>query len=87
MNELIEKEKRQHFNSIRQIKLQYAKDNTAFDIGEYVTDHIGTILIMLIHYDLSDEPKPVYQGLCYTKKGKPFKSGEYRGVYEKNIKG
>ena len=86
MNMLIEKESRQHFNSIRQIKLQYAKENTKFNVGDYVTDHIGTILVESIHYDLSEIPTAVYIGVKYTKNNKPFKSCEQRNVYQSNIR-
>lgn len=81
--------KARHKKELTEFALKYAFLNSPIKIGDIVTDHIGSIIVekyALGFSDISIEPKCVYTGTCYTKKGKPYKSGEKRCVHQSNIK-
>ena len=74
---------------IKRLVCEYAlsEDNNSIQVGDMVTDHIGTIKVTSIKVYLDfNRPSCIYRGLQYTKQGKPFKSGEERDVYQFNIK-
>ena len=66
----------------------YALLNSPAVVGEFISDHSGTIKIQHItfHIGHSRIPECVYRGPRYTKTGKPFKNGENGAVYQQNIK-
>ena len=70
---------------------EFALEHSIANVGDFVTDSTVTIKVEKISwYDSSYteivEPSCIYEGPCYTKKGKPYVSGEWRNVYQKNIK-
>ncbi|MDP8268314.1 MAG: hypothetical protein P9L97_06245 [Candidatus Tenebribacter davisii] len=67
---------------------QFVLTNAKAKIGEFVTDHTGTVKVERITATMGfakDFPEGCYYGTCYTKAGKPFKSNEKRSVYGGNI--
>lgn len=77
---------RKYSKELNDLAVKYAHFNNPYKIGDFVTDHIGTIKIEKIKAPYSrDNPQCFYYGLCYTKKGKPYKSGEKRDVYLSNV--
>jgi hypothetical protein len=79
---------KRHNGEIRRLQQEYAYAQSPYKVGDYVTDHIGTIKVEKIQWQSSDMGKDVtcvYFGQCYTRKKEPFKSGETRFVFQKNI--
>lgn len=71
------------------IDKEFALANSTLKVGDFATDSIGTIKIDTIRIGRSlgsDTPECVYYGVCYTKKGQPYKSGETRQVWQRNLK-
>ena len=67
---------------------EYAESNNSVKIGDFVTDHIGTIKVekMSIYFDsMYMSPSMVYNGTCYTKNGIPMKDKKSRSVYQNNL--
>ncbi|GAG11249.1 unnamed protein product, partial [marine sediment metagenome] len=54
-------------------------------IGDFVTDHIGKVLVEKILTAGGDNPQCVYRGSEYTKAGKPRKDRSKRDVYQCNL--
>ena len=82
--------RRKYDNEVSEIAKEYVKTNTKADVGDFVTDHIGTVKVEIItagYGFTKDFPEGTYCGPCYTKAGKPFKSGERRSVCDGNIEG
>jgi len=66
-----------------------AYSNNTYNIGDMITDHIGSIRIERISLGLAFSdgfPMLVYEGVEYTKKGVPKKRGDKRRVYASNVK-
>lgn len=65
----------------------YAFSNSDIEVGDIVTDHIGSIKVNTIEVTIGFGRVPycVYRGECYTKKSKRFKNGEIRVVHQTNI--
>ncbi len=78
-----------HKEEVFQLKKKYAMANSSVQVGDMVTDHMGSVKVerIKIHtgYHVDDLPSCVYYGPCYTKSGRPFKSGERRGAYQANL--
>lgn len=77
-----------HREEMRELQREYAMAQSPFKVGDLVTDHIGTVKVDYIDFDVADmgrRVRCVYVGPCYTKQGKPFKSGERRPVFQQNI--
>lgn len=86
----VKKLKAKHTLALHALNKQYIESNAVCEIGDFITDHIGTILVEKIKWSVSlgsNIPVALYYGLCYTKAGKPFKSGEKRNVWGPNIEG
>lgn len=66
---------------------KYAFSNNDVSKGDFVTDHQGTVLVDMIQvaYGGQNLPQCVYSGAEYTKKGKPKKNGNTRGVWQCNL--
>ncbi len=80
--------KRRHGKELSNLAMEFVTKNTTTKIGDIVTDHIGSVKVERIEcaYGFSDDyPIAVYHGTCYTKTGKPFKSGEERSIWGNNI--
>ena len=83
----IEEERRGKLNNLCR---DYALSNSPLSVGDFATDHIGTIKVMDISWTYkphTGDPECVYSGPCYTKSNKPFKSGEGRQVWQSNLLG
>lgn len=82
----------QYEKDIRWLSLEYAQSHSSINIGDFVTDHIGTIKVEAFGlnngyggYSSSDMPSMIYKGTEYTKAGKPRKDGSKRSVYQTNL--
>lgn len=78
-----------HRCEISDLQEMYAMSQSPFKIGDFVTDHIGTIKVERVDWEAAHQGRDVrcvYFGPCFTKAGKPFKSGECRAVYQSNIR-
>ena len=74
-----------HKKELKELAKKYALSNNPVQIGDMFTDHIGTIKVEKIGiYNLCPQPSCIYYGPCYTKYGKPFKSGEKRDAFQVN---
>lgn len=72
----------------RNLAYEYAQSHNSVKVGDFVTDHIGTIKVelMRLYFEYgSGIPALVYIGAEYTKAGKPFKSESKRSVYQNNL--
>lgn len=68
------------------LDLKYTQENSRVNIGDIVTDHLGSVRVEKISlYRSCGFPSCIYTGPCITKKMIPFKSGERREVYQTNI--
>ena len=79
----------QYEKNKRWLSLEFAQSHSSINIGDFVTDHIGTIKVesfgLNTGYGRSDLPSMVYKGTEYTKAGKPRKDGSIRSVYQTNL--
>lgn len=64
---------------------KFAQERNTIKRGDTITDHIGSICVEKIVLYNDRVPSCIYVGCCLTKKGKPFKSGEKRGIYQTNL--
>jgi hypothetical protein len=73
----------------RQFELakEYALSNNSISAGDVITDHIGSIKVSSIALYMSHRSRPMcsYYGVQTTKKGKEYKSGAKRKVYQSNL--
>ena len=72
----------------RNLAFEYAQSNNSVKVGDFVTDHIGTVKVelMRLYFEYgSGLPALVYSAPTYTKAGKPFKSESKRSVYQTNL--
>jgi hypothetical protein len=92
--ETYEKELKQLYIFYRRKKRELfercALANNQVRVGDIVTDHVGSVMVEKIQpcgqvSSGSTEPSCLYRGGEYTKKGKPFKSGSKRDVYQSNV--
>ena len=75
-------------NALAILSKDFITSNTIVEIGDIIKDHIGFVKCeqITVGYGFStDFPVGVFTGPCYTKAGKPFKSGETRSVWGDNI--
>lgn len=74
-------------NKRRQIIREYALSNNPHNIGDRITDHIGTIEIKEIkaHCHFGGIPECVYIGVQYNKDGKLSKKQDHTKIYQSNI--
>ena len=78
---------RKHNEEINQLMAEFAKSNSDVQIGDFFTDHIGTIKVESIGvYRDKSRPTSIYYGPEYTKKLQPKKSGDKRQAYQMNAK-
>jgi len=73
--------------AVNKISTDFAFSNNTIKIGDFVTDHVGTVKVEKIgvYTGLSQNPKCTYFGTCYTKKGAPYKDDKKATVYQKNV--
>ncbi len=77
-----------HSQKMYDLNRKFVLSNTTVKRGDIVQDHIGSIKVEKIKHGISmtsSYPQVVYFGESYTKAGKPFKSGEKRAVWERNL--
>ena len=73
---------------IYELQLQYALEHNPYQIGDIVTDHIGSILVETIsaYTDARyKEPQAMYEGRVLKKDGTPTKKEQYRVVWQMNL--
>ena len=73
-----------------QVGIEYAKSNNNINIGDLVTDNIGTIRVDIIRYYTKYTytnylPECVYGGIVCTQKGLPLSDGKSRFVWASQI--
>jgi len=80
--------KDEHDEKVNQLYLEYAKSNRKYNIGDKVTDHIGSIIVEKFRVTINIEglPENVYIGPELKKDGTPKKNGDVRPIYESNIR-
>ena len=68
------------------LAFEYAISNNNVQVGDFVTDHVGTIKVdkISMFYD-KEIPSLIYYGQEYTKTGKQLKNGSERPVYQINV--
>ncbi len=67
---------------------KYALSNNPFQIGNIITDHMGSILIRSIKISFAfnnTTPECVYYGIELKKDGKPCKKQTNRGAWQSNL--
>jgi len=82
--------KKEHNKAVHDLDLKFITSNNIIKKGDIITDHIGPVKVDQIQVGqvmCNSIPVAVYHGVCMTKAGKPFKSGERRGVWAPNMKG
>ena len=70
---------------IKNLRIEYAKQNVKYSVGQTIDNGVFRILIDNILYSTSrlyGEPCPVYCGVELTKKGKPRKDGSRASIYQ-----
>ena len=76
---------REHGIRKTSLMFDFAHSNSNVKVGDFFTDHIGTIKVEFIKLDANKEkPAFIFFGAEYTKKLKPFKSGSKRPAYQVN---
>lgn len=74
-------------NKIRAVRHQYAMENNPINIGDIVTDNIGSIKVETIRVcHNTTYPTCIYNGFVVTKNGSISKRQTKRDVYQVNIK-
>lgn len=75
-------------NKVRDLCHRYAKENNPYNIGDTISDNIGTIVITKLRIyrsPLCKYPSIEYTGTILNKNGKPNKRLETRTAYQQNI--
>lgn len=73
-------------DKIRAIQHQYAIENNPINIGDIITDHIGSIKVETIRVCHNTKyPTCIYNGFVVTKNGSISKRQTKRDVYQINI--
>lgn len=74
-------------NELNTIHKQYANENNPHKVGDIVTDHVGSIRIEKIAYNIySDVCTCHYIGIELKKDLTPTKNGNKRTVWQENLK-
>jgi hypothetical protein len=66
----------------------YALTNSVVNVGDFVCDHLGFVLVDKIDVTesyYSKYPECVYSGVEHTKKMVPKKKNQRRSIYQTNI--
>jgi len=72
--------------NIVSLSRKFLESNRTIKAGDIIKDHIGLVKVEQFGMYFRDGiPYGIYTGPCYTKQGKPFKSGETRSVYQINL--
>jgi hypothetical protein len=73
----------EHTKKLHELRLEYAKSNSKYSIGDIVGDNSRLIKINTINYSVLSfwYPNTVYEGVMLTKKLKPFKNGERATIF------
>jgi hypothetical protein len=73
---------------VKSLHIEYAKSNRKYEIGDKVTDHIGSIIVekFKVEINFNGLPSTIYIGKELKKDGKFKKNNDIRHVYESNIK-
>jgi len=82
--------KAKHDVAMKKLSEKYALSNNKHEVGDVVSDSVGSISVERITWDYflgSDLPYCLYHGVMLTKKLMPYKSGERRTVSQRDIKG
>lgn len=70
----------------KELAKQYAIANNKVEIGEIISDHIGSILVdKILFSETKPYPSCVYLGVVLNKNGTKSKRGERRNVYQSNL--
>lgn len=72
--------------SKQKLAIQYAKINNSVKVGDVFTDHIGSVKVESIGFDIHGEPQCVYYGIELKKDGRPTLKGSKRQAYQRNIR-
>jgi len=69
------------------IEREFAFSNSNVEVGDVVTDHVGSVKVENIKFTRHGLHVPycVYYGVILNKTGKPNKKGETRAVHHINI--
>lgn len=87
LNSIEDKIRKEADEKTRKARVEYAKANQKFKIGDILIDHAHTVLVESAHVDMNfSSPTTVYRGVRLKKDLKPFKSGEIVSVWEDNVK-
>lgn len=81
--------KKQCNEDIKKLANEYAIEHNPVNIGDIVTDHMGSIKVERIGVYLTRiyaHPSCFYIGTCCTKAGYYLKSGGMRRVNQNNLK-
>lgn len=79
MKELVDKK--------RELMKEYVDSNNPYEVGDKVTDHIGTIIIESMGYSngFNDKPCAIYFGIELNKNSTPNKKTKKRQVWQVNL--
>jgi len=71
----------------KDLAIEYAKLNNPYNVGDIISDHIGTIKIESISFDWgwNNSPQCVYNGVILKKDLTPNKLNKKTSVYQSNI--
>jgi hypothetical protein len=73
----------------RALVQEYCLSNNTVEVGDFFTDHIGTVKVDVISIaggSWGTPPCCVYAGFEYTKKMQPYKSQSRRKAWQSNEK-
>lgn len=71
------------------LAIDFIKSNNPYNVGDVITDHVGTIKINYIKYSMGSFGSPpcaVYYGIELNKDGSQNKRGNTRCIYQSNLK-
>jgi len=79
--------KQQFEENKRSLIVRYCRANIKYQVGEIVTDHIGSIRVEnhAFYIDYDGNPAVNYKGVELKKDLKPFKRASVRTVCQNNI--
>lgn len=67
------------------LEKEYAFSNNSVQIGDKISDHIGSIIVNKIKFLRMDIPSCVYYGIVLNKNGSIGKRQKERYVYQNNM--
>ena len=73
----------------KELAKNYATDNNPYNVGDIITDHMGSVKVDIIQISLGNQREPpqcVYNGIILNKDGSYNKRGKRRGIFQMNIK-